>query len=171
MNSAIRWLETSTPPPPEVAIFWLEVSCVTHCRALIAEGSVSSLAKAEQQLREYATMNEAHHNNCQLIQIMPLLAMACDKQGKEDEALEILERAVILAQPGGFVFPFLEPGPPMAELLERLAARGVRGSYLETLLAAFKGKRRQACPPGTKAEHGCCNNNNFSARQLQKWKR
>ncbi len=38
-ESAIHWLETSTPPTPEVAIFWLEVSYVTRCRALIAEGS------------------------------------------------------------------------------------------------------------------------------------
>ncbi len=85
-------------------------------------------------------MNEDHHNIYQLIQIMPLLAMACERQGKREEALKIIEQAVSLAQPGGFIFPFIESGPAMVELLERLASRGSGGYHLEKLLDAFKRK-------------------------------
>jgi LuxR family maltose regulon positive regulatory protein len=140
---AIRWLETSEPPAPEVMIWWLEVPGITHCRALIAEGSLSSLSKAEERLREYMTLNQAHHNTCQLIYILLLLSLTCEKQGRAEEALKLLERAVILAEPGGFVFPFLELGSPMANLLERLLSRGKGGYYIEKLLDAMKAKKNR----------------------------
>ncbi len=121
-------------------IWWFEIPCITYCRLLVAEGSSGNLTEAEERLREYAAMNEGHHNICQLIQILPLLAMACGKQGKTEEALEILERAVSLAQPGRFVFPFMECGPLMVDMLEHLAAAGAGGYHVETLLDALKKK-------------------------------
>ena len=39
-----------------------------------------------------------------------LQAMACEKQGKTEEALTFLEQALSLARPGGFIFQFLELG-------------------------------------------------------------
>jgi len=139
MKPAFRWLESSAPPPVEVMLWWLEVPCVTRCRALIAEGSAESLREAEEKLREYAEMNEAHHNTCQLIGIQALLATACEKQGKRGQAHSALERALELARPAGFIFPFLELGPPMAELLKRLPKQNVSVDFIEKLIAAFRG--------------------------------
>ena len=139
MKPAICWLESSAPPPAEVMLWWLEIPCVTRCRALIAEGSAESLREAEEKLREYAEMNEAHHNTCQLIGILASLAMTCEKQGKRDQARAALKRALELAQPGGFIFPFLELGPPMAELLKRLPKQNVSVDFIGKLLAAFRG--------------------------------
>jgi LuxR family maltose regulon positive regulatory protein len=137
MKPAVRWLQTNASPPAEVMLWWLEVPCVTRCRALIAEGSRVSLREAKEGLREYAEMNEAHDNTCQLIGILALLAMTCEKQGKRDQARAALEQALSLAQPGGFIFPFLELGPPMADLLKGLHKQNVSVDFIEKLLAAF----------------------------------
>jgi LuxR family maltose regulon positive regulatory protein len=143
-ESAISWLETSAPGPAEVMLFWLEIPSVTRCRALIVEGSAVNLREAEERLQEYAELNEAHHNTCQLIGILSLQAMAFEKRHKHDEACAALERALTLARPGGFIFPFLELGPPMADLLNRLIKKNVAVDYIEKLLAAFRGDEHVA---------------------------
>ena len=133
---AIRWLERAVPPPPEVTLFWFEIPSVTWCRALIAEGSATRLGEAEDRLRELSAMNEAHHNNCHLIEALTLLALTCEKQGKAEEALGYLERAATLARPGGFIFPFVEASPTMAGMLERLLESD-EADFVRRVLSAF----------------------------------
>jgi LuxR family maltose regulon positive regulatory protein len=120
---------------------------VTHCRALIAEGSRDGLAEAEAQLLGLVEMSEAHHNTLQLISILTLLAMVFEKQARTDEALTGLERALTLAHPGGLVFPFLELGTPMTALLSQLPRDTTSGPFIEQILAA-------ATPVGSPAGTG-----------------
>jgi hypothetical protein len=56
-------------------------------------------------------MNEAHHNTCQLIEILSLLAIGCEKQDKPDEARTALERALTLARPGELYLPVFGARP------------------------------------------------------------
>ena len=128
--------DSITPPAEAVMLWWLDVSLVTHCRALIAEGSRDGLAEAEAQLLGLVEMSEAHHNTLQLISILTLLAMVFEKQARTDEALTVLERALTLAHPGGLVFPFLELGTPMTALLEKLPRDTAIGPFIEQILAA-----------------------------------
>jgi LuxR family maltose regulon positive regulatory protein len=136
-EAAPGWLSTSASPPVEGMMFWLEIPCVTRCRALIAEGSATSLREAEERLQVYADMNEASHNTCQLIGILAMQSVACGKQGKSEQAMSHLERALELGQPGGFIFPFLELDRPMAELLQRLPEQGDNATFVEQILSAF----------------------------------
>jgi len=126
-------------------LFWFEIPSVTWCRALIAEGSATRLGEAEDRLRELSAMNEAHHNNCHLIEALTLLALTCEKQGKAEEALGYLERAVALAHPGGMVFPFVEAGTSMAVMLERLQETDPENDFIRHLLTAFAD--RSETPP------------------------
>ncbi len=144
-KSATGWSRES-PPPLENMVWWLEIPAVTHCRALLAEGSDESLEKAEIKLRELLQLNHDNHNTCHMIHIMPLLALALKKKERFDEALTILERAVDLAKPGGWIRPFIELGPPMAELLKRLIAKNIAVDYTEKLLAAFRDEEQVAVP-------------------------
>jgi LuxR family maltose regulon positive regulatory protein len=141
---AVRWQASSSPRPAEVTAFWFEIPCVTRCRGLIAEGSATSLREAEERLREYAESTEAHHNTCQQIGILALQAVAFAKQDKVEEALTALERAIKLAQPGGFIFPFLELGPPMGDLLRRLPERDNHSAFVESILSAIGGTEKNA---------------------------
>lgn len=140
LKPAVHWLETSAPPPAEVMLWWLEVSCVTRCRALLAEGSPASLKEADERLREYAEINEAQHNTWQMIGILTLQAMVYEKQEKVEEAFTVLEKALDLAKPGGFIFPFLELGHPMADLLQRLPRQDTNADFATQILSAFGNK-------------------------------
>lgn len=136
----------------EVMLFWFEVPCVTRCRALIREGSSASLQEAAQRLQEYAESNEKQHNRCQLIQLAGLQTVAWEMLGKTEDAMQCLQRAVTLAQPGGFVFPFIELGPPMAALLRRLRSNPVTVDFVDRLLAAIPEDSSEAEPTGASVE-------------------
>jgi len=127
-------------------VWWLEIPAVTHCRALLAEGSDESLEKAETKLGELLQLNQDNHNICHMIQMMLLLAMVYQKQGRVDKALTILERAVDLANPGGWIRPFVELGSPMGDLLKRLIKNNVAVEFVGKLLAALEGDESEAVP-------------------------
>jgi LuxR family maltose regulon positive regulatory protein len=118
-------------------LWWFDIPSVTRCRALIADGSAVSLVEAQAQLREYAELNDAHHNTCQLIPILALHALAHSRQGQQTEALDALDRALDLAEPGGFIFPFLEPGAPMADLLRESLESRRHKDFVKRILTAF----------------------------------
>lgn len=132
VNSMIK--PTSTAG---VMAIWCEIPRITLCRALIVEGPEQNLSMAEELLERYAELNKSHHNNSQLITIYCLLAVVCGKQKEYDEAYTWLRQALALARPGGFLFPFLEIGKPMQELLSRLYQTPEVDSYSETVLTAF----------------------------------
>ena len=79
------------------------------------------------------------HNIRFLIEMLALQALFHDAQGDEPAAREVLGRAVALAQPGGFIRLFVDLGPGLARLLNRLDldAEGLR--YVGRILAAFRG--------------------------------
>jgi LuxR family maltose regulon positive regulatory protein len=72
-----------------------------------------------------------------VIEILILKAMALQKQGDTLQALAALERALSLAEPGGFMRMFIDGGQPMAQLLHEAAGRGISPEYTSRLLAAF----------------------------------
>jgi LuxR family maltose regulon positive regulatory protein len=71
------------------------------------------------------------------IEILTLQAVTYHRRGDTTKALAVLERALTLAKPEGFVRLFLDCGPPMGELLQQAAARGIVPDYVDKLLAAF----------------------------------
>jgi LuxR family maltose regulon positive regulatory protein len=58
-------------------------------------------------------------------------------QGNLDGALELLEYALSLGEPEGFVRSFVDEGAAMKELLQAARARGIAPDYVAKLLAAF----------------------------------
>jgi LuxR family maltose regulon positive regulatory protein len=76
------------------------------------------------------------HNTYCLINVLALQAMLNNALGDEPAALATLERAIIMAEAGGFIRIFLDLGPKMAVLLQQLAERDVASKYIGSLLAA-----------------------------------
>jgi LuxR family maltose regulon positive regulatory protein len=72
-----------------------------------------------------------------LIEVEVLRALALQQLDDQDQALAVLEHALSLAEPGGYVRIFVDEGPPMAQLLYRAAERGIAPKYAGQLLAAF----------------------------------
>ncbi|MGB6034172.1 MAG: LuxR C-terminal-related transcriptional regulator, partial [Bacteroidota bacterium] len=122
---------------------WFEVPRLTRCRVLLAEGSPTSVLEAQKRLEEYAEYNESQCNDLQLIRVLGLQALAYAKQTKTDEATSLLARALTIARRGRFIRPFLDLGPPVAELLEGLGDRDVPADYVKEILQAFARDRRR----------------------------
>ena len=130
----------------ESMAFWLEIPVITQCRVLLAEGSDAGLQEAEKKLQECLRLSRAQHSTFQMISIMVLQALALQRQGRTDEALAVLEEAVDLARPGGFIRPFVESGPTVESLLKRLAAKNIAVDYIGRLLDAFREDQRGVKP-------------------------
>jgi LuxR family maltose regulon positive regulatory protein len=116
---------------------WLEAPLITQARCLIAEGSKRNLKAATESLQSLRQQCEAWRFSCQIIEIAVLQALALEKRGRADEALDALKDAVALAEPGGWIRPFVEAGEPMVDLLMRLRKQNISVDYIEKLLAAF----------------------------------
>jgi LuxR family maltose regulon positive regulatory protein len=71
-----------------------------------------------------------------VLEILILRALAFDARGNRTEALATLERALLLAEPEGYIRLFIDEGKPMVALLHQALARGLAPSYAATLLIA-----------------------------------
>jgi LuxR family maltose regulon positive regulatory protein len=69
-----------------------------------------------------------------------LLALVQEAQGDISPALASLERALVLAEPEGYLRIFVDEGPPIAELLEKVldTKTAVPRAYMKKLLSAFR---------------------------------
>jgi LuxR family maltose regulon positive regulatory protein len=118
-------------------LMWLEVPAITHLRIMVATGSRESLQQASELLETLRQSAEALHNTYQIIEILVLQCLALEKLGRVDEALEFLQQAIKLAEPDGWVRPFIESGRPIAELLERLAVQKGVTNHVQLVLNRF----------------------------------
>ena len=72
------------------------------------------------------------------LKALVLQALAYQAQGEKDAAMQLLNEALALAEPEGFLRLFIDEGAPMAQLLQRVQAEGGRmKAYSQKLLAAF----------------------------------
>ena len=91
---------------------------------------------------------EAKRRIGSVIEILVLQALAHQAQGNISAALESLERALILAEPEGYLRIFVDEGPSMARLLFEAHAHGINLEYVQRLLAAFPvDEPKQAVKP------------------------
>ena len=133
------WKEVPATDPVAPMLFWFDVPDVTRCRALIAEGTAAGLTEVNRILQRYVDLNEGQNNIIRQIELRALQAVAFANQAETEKALAALNRAVELAAPGGFVFPFLELGRPMFELLRLFQKMGQHAAHVERILVAFQG--------------------------------
>jgi LuxR family maltose regulon positive regulatory protein len=144
-GEAVHGLRLPLPPHEsdgQPMVFWLEVPAITNCRLLIADGTDTSLIESEKRLISFLRLNRTHHNTFRTIELMALQSQAVSRQGRLDEALTILGQAIKLAEPGGCIQPFVELGPPMADLLKRLHKQNVFVDYIEQILKSFNNDVR-----------------------------
>jgi LuxR family maltose regulon positive regulatory protein len=147
LTSAVRWMKMADLATDSgIMFFWLEVPRITQCRILLAQGSEASLQEAGEKLAVYGKTNKAENNTRQLIDILLLQSLNYQKQSQSDKALAALERAITLAEPGGFIRPFLDLGPETAGLLARVSQGGVALEYIARILAAFPDEMKDERP-------------------------
>jgi LuxR family maltose regulon positive regulatory protein len=106
---------------------------------LIATGTLEHLHAAMEQLDQLLAAARSVHGIRWQIEILALQALSLRALGKTSGALDALEAALILAEPGGFIRNFVDLGAPLAELLSDLILQRRQPAYATRLLAAFPG--------------------------------
>jgi LuxR family transcriptional regulator, maltose regulon positive regulatory protein len=158
--TAVRWAETCGLRADDEPNYPQEGEYLTLARVLMAQGqedpSGRHLDDALGLLDRLLRAAEDGGRMGSVIEILVLRALALEKQGDPSEALAALERALILAQPEGYVRVFVDEGEPMAALLSELLNARRKGprearhrmllDYTRRLLAAFESPRPGAEP-------------------------
>jgi LuxR family maltose regulon positive regulatory protein len=67
-----------------------------------------------------------------------LQALAFQKLSQTDLALAALERAITLAEPGGWIRPFVESGTDIVQLLRKLVNQHGVTKYIQEILKTFE---------------------------------
>jgi LuxR family maltose regulon positive regulatory protein len=113
--------------------------CLVKARFDIMQDGLDRALSLLTDVSEAARIAGAHYYQ---IESLVLQAIAWQAQGRIEEALAVLERALALAEPEGYVRTFVDEGEPMAEMLRQAVVRGVKPDYVASLLAAFEADRK-----------------------------
>ena len=144
VEEASQWLEMAGEQEVRGPLFFLEDPPITQVRLLLAKGDEMSIAEGQILLTRILQLFESIHNTRKKIQVVALQALAYDLQGREDEALDMLESALALARHGGFIRTFANLAP-LAKLLHELRKHRKAlhevdkhlDAYLQGILAAI----------------------------------
>jgi LuxR family maltose regulon positive regulatory protein len=142
LGEALSWAREQGLSADNDLSYLLEFEHITLARILLAQYKTArtdaSIRGAIGLLARLAKAAEAGGRRGRLIEILVLQALAHQMQGDLPAALAPLERALILAEPEGYVRIFLDEGADMEKLLREAKARGIMPDYASRLLAAFE---------------------------------
>jgi LuxR family maltose regulon positive regulatory protein len=116
------------------------VPALLAARILLNSEQPEAQAKVEAILQEHQSFYESTNNKRFLIETLALRAMQCAATGDDKSAEPLLRRAVTMAKPGGFVRVFVDLGPDIIPLLNRLQLDEQQLKYVGTILAGFQGE-------------------------------
>jgi len=112
--------------------------------ANLAEGKFTEAATLLEKLQHKA---EIAGRNGNLIELLLLRALASKAMGDNNQAVELVNRAVTIAEPEGYIRIFIDLGASIASLLKEVALRNVSPHFVRRLLAEFeKGKPDRRVP-------------------------
>jgi LuxR family maltose regulon positive regulatory protein len=135
--TASQWAAGLDPVPALTPIFGIFSPHLTLAKAWLATNTPVTRGKARSLLNKLQRFCESTHNIRFLLEVLALQALHHKGEGDDAAALTALEQGIELAEPGGFIRPFVDLGPPMDRLLESLHQRGVARDYVAQILAAF----------------------------------
>ena len=148
LESAARWADSFTASVQKGGWPWQDPPHMTKARILLTRRTPQDVASALELLDALQETAESGHNVRLQIEVLALRSLALDAQGKAPDARNALQRAVDLAQPGGFVRAFVDLGSPMREALIKLASHEAAHGLLTVrrLVAEFGDQAPGAAP-------------------------
>jgi LuxR family maltose regulon positive regulatory protein len=141
--AASRWAQERRLSAGDGPEYTREFEHIAAVRVLIARASFQAspregeIGEALRLLARLLEAAEAARRMGSVIKILALQALAFQAQGDVGQALSVLEHALSLAEPEGYVRTFVDEGEPMARLLRCALSQGIAPNYVARLLAAF----------------------------------
>ena len=124
---------------------------MTLPKVLLGRRTVESLEKADSLLSEIQAYYASIHSTRVLIDVFVLQALVHAAQGGKSHAVGKLADALVLAEPGGFIRPFLDLGWEVANLLNHLLRQNPAQPYARQILEAFGNEKTESS--GNRSEH------------------
>jgi len=143
MTEALKWANQFDPEPLIPMYSFLQPP-MCLAKILVLDDSNASHQRAQSLLSKLQTHLSRIHNTRFLIETLALRAMLSDKTGETALAVEQLGQAITLAQTGGFIRLFVDLGPQLAPMLNRLELKGERLEFVGRILAAFRAEGNQS---------------------------
>jgi LuxR family maltose regulon positive regulatory protein len=142
LAEAIRWANESGLSPEDADLPYLyEPAYLVLVRVFIARGHENPagpfLQNALHLLERLLSDAEAKARMGTVLEILILQSLALSARRNRTGAHTTLERALILAQPQGYIRLFVDEGTPMLILLREIQERGIVPDYIALLLSAF----------------------------------
>jgi len=106
LEEAQHWLELAGEQETLGPMFFFEDPLIIRARMHIARGDGTNVARGQALLTHLLQHVEAIHSTRKTIKVLALQAWAYDVQGRGSEALALLERALVMGRPGGFIRTF-----------------------------------------------------------------
>jgi len=153
LKKASKWTRHCGLSADDVLNYDRRIEYLSFARILIAENRPDEALRVLNGLLDIVNVVGAESLT---IGINVQQALALRAQGKMDQAVSTLGRALALAEPEGYVRTFIEQGAAMGDLLRQAAARGIAVEYVARLLAALKdepGHNTHSLRPSTFIPH------------------
>jgi LuxR family maltose regulon positive regulatory protein len=149
LSEAFGWARARNLSADDEPDYLSEFEYVTLARLLLARArndrDDGSLAAAMSLLGRLLSASEQGGRMGNAIEILILQALAYQVRGDSAAGLQILARALRLAEPEGYVRVFVDEGEPMAELLEKTVKQAGAPTYAHALLRT-PGKAEDKAP-------------------------
>jgi LuxR family maltose regulon positive regulatory protein len=137
LTEASQWAAQvgSFRPGPAPLVF---VPPLVLAQILLAQDTPASRQQARLLLSQMEDYYTTIHSIVIRMQVLALQAVLYSAEGDEPQALAALSTSIALAEPGGFIRVFVDLGPQLKSLLQKLAQRVVSPAYLNEILAAYE---------------------------------
>lgn len=145
IHKAAQWARSYNPEPFTVA-YRFYVPQITLAKYYVYRNEQNDLENAENLLARLLDVFTACHNDRCLMEVLALQALSQDAKGDAESAKTSLTSAIEIARPGRYIRIFVDLGPKMAVLLNRLSNQKVAKRYIGQILSAFQDQGIEAEP-------------------------
>ena len=143
LGEALGWAREQGLSADDDLSYLREFEHITLARVLLAQYRAERAGRSGQDatrlLERLLRAAEAGGRTGRVIEILVLRALADQLLGDVPAGLAALDRAMMLAEPEGYVRVFADEGAPMISLLRAAAKQRIRPQYVGRLLAATSG--------------------------------
>jgi ATP/maltotriose-dependent transcriptional regulator MalT len=124
--------------PHVISVYPNDSVDVAHAYAYLAE---RKLGEAETLLKNLQDRNKSTGRYGNLIEILLLLALTVQARGDSVRAVDLVSKAITIAEPKGYIRIFVDMGPSMRALLIEAAKHNGSPAYIQKLLIEFEKER------------------------------
>lgn len=147
-------------------VFYFFIPQLTYIKLLLSMDDMISTDEAADRLEKLIEFGRTTFRQNLLIQALPLQSLICVRKGNEEKANILIEEALTIAEPGGFIRTFLDLGKPMEKLLMSVYKTNPDNIYLNSILREFK-KEKQNISPQVIIDKKTGLSENLSAREIE----